>query len=211
LNLEDMVRVHGPLPRGRVCHFLRQACAALQEAHSIGLIHRDIKPANLIVCERGGVHDVLKVLDFGLVRDCSAAQAGVTLTAEGVVAGTPAYMSPEQAAGVDQLDACSDVYSIGAVAYFLLTGQPPSADRTQVQVLAAHLYEAPRPPMELQAGMPADLSAIVLKCLAKSPGDRFADAQRLDAAVANLAVASDWREEVAARWWKDHCQHASTP
>jgi hypothetical protein len=204
LNLEEMVRRFGPLPAARVRHFLRQACAALSEAHAIGLIHRDIKPANLIVCERGGVDDVVKVLDFGLVRDVNPAGKGHTLTAEGMIAGTPAYMSPEQASGAGDLDARSDIYSLGAVAYFLLAGQPPFGDRTQVQALAAHLYEAPRPLEELQPDVPATLAAVVARCLAKEPQRRFEDIASLDAALGGADVANGWSQADAAQWWREY-------
>jgi tRNA A-37 threonylcarbamoyl transferase component Bud32 len=204
LNLEEMVRRFGPLPAARVRHFLRQACAALSEAHAIGLIHRDIKPANLIVCERGGVDDVVKVLDFGLVRVVNPAGQGHTLTAEGMIAGTPAYMSPEQASGAGDLDARSDIYSLGAVAYFLLAGQPPFGDRTQVQALAAHLYEAPRPLEELQPDVPANLAAVVARCLAKEPQRRFEDIASLDAALVGDDVANGWSQADAAQWWREY-------
>ena len=201
-NLEEMVERCGPLPAARVCHFLHQACAALAEAHAIGLVHRDIKPANIIVCERGGMHDVVKVLDFGLVREIDANRDGQSLTVDGVVAGTPAYMSPEQASGSTNLDARSDIYSLGAVAYFLLSGRPPFADRTQVQVLAAHLYEAPRPLVEIRPEVSADLAEIVLQCLAKSPADRFADIKRFDAAISEVEASGRWTEADAAAWWR---------
>ncbi|MGD9635313.1 MAG: serine/threonine-protein kinase [Pirellulales bacterium] len=203
LNLEDMVRRFGPLPPARVCHLLRQACSALQEAHAIGLIHRDIKPANLIVCERGGVHDVVKVLDFGLVRDVSAGN-GQSCSIDGVIAGTPAYMSPEQASGARELDARSDVYSLGAVAYFAITGQPPFGYRSHVQVLAAHLYESPRPLAELIPQVPEELAQILMRSLAKRPDDRFPDARSLAAALDALADTDSWTSADAAGWWSAH-------
>jgi serine/threonine-protein kinase len=179
-TLDQLVRRDGPLPPGRAVHFLRQLCGALREAHAIGLIHRDVKPGNVVVCDRGGVADVAKLLDFGLVLPVGLGRDGEKLTAEGAVFGTPAFMSPEQADGRDDLDARSDVYSLGCVAYFLLTGRPPFADRSPVKMLAAHLYEQPQPP----AGVPADLAAVVLRCLAKAPADRFPDVASLDAALA---------------------------
>src|SRR5215831_5006090 len=115
-----------------VVYLLRQVCAALQEAHTAGLTHRDIKPGNVLVCERGGHHDVAKLLDFGLVLG-HGLKDGCKLTLEGAIAGTPAYMSPEQAAGKSDLDGCSDIYSLGAVAYFLLTGEPPFVMQTAMQ------------------------------------------------------------------------------
>src|SRR5205085_4446481 len=143
LSLEQLVLQHGPLPPERVVHLLKQVCGALREAHAIGLIHRDVKPSNILICERGGLHDVAKLLDFGLVLAPGVSADGADLTQEGSIAGTPAYMSPEQAGGQENLDLRSDVYSLGAVAYFLLTGHPPFAGRSPVKVVAAHLYEAP--------------------------------------------------------------------
>jgi serine/threonine-protein kinase len=125
LTLEQLVKQHGPQPPGRAVHLLRQVCLALREAHALGLIHRDIKPANIMVCERGGEHDVVKLLDFGLVKAVGLARREEALTQEGGITGTPTYMSPEQGAGQDHLDGRSDIYSLGAVAYFLLTGSPP--------------------------------------------------------------------------------------
>ena len=113
LTLEELVKRHGPLPPARAIHFLRQVCGALEEAHAVGLIHRDIKPGNVIVCERGGVHDVAKLLDFGLVLSPVSEADGEKLTQDGAIAGTPAYMSPEQAGGQDDVDARSDIYSLG--------------------------------------------------------------------------------------------------
>ncbi len=197
LTLEELVRQHGPLPPGRAVHFLRQVCAALGEAHARGLTHRDIKPGNVMVCERGGVCDVVKVLDFGLVRLPKEDADGGTLTREGTVAGTPAYMSPEQAGGEAALDPRSDLYSVGALAYFLLTGRPPFADRSAARMLAAHLYEPPGP---LPAEVPPALAAVVMRCLAKVPAERWPDAASLEAAFAD-AVVPAWTARDAADWW----------
>src|SRR5207245_8032070 len=124
LNLEDLVQRYGRLPPERAVHLLRQVCDALREAHAVGLIHRDIKPSNIISCERGAISDVAKLLDFGLVQDLSLGKDTEKLTMEGMVAGSPPYLSPEQALGKGNLDLRCDIYSLGAVAYFLLTGQP---------------------------------------------------------------------------------------
>ncbi|MFO0810340.1 MAG: serine/threonine-protein kinase [Gemmataceae bacterium] len=198
LTLEEVVRRHGPLPPGRAVHFLRQVCAALGEAHARGLTHRDVKPGNVMVCERGGVHDVAKVLDFGLVRVPKEDPGGETLTREGTFAGTPAYMSPEQAGGQESVDPRSDIYSVGALAYFLLTGQPPFPGRSAVKMMAAHLYE---PPAALPAGVPAGLAAGVMRCLAKDPAERWPDAASLDSALAGVTVEA-WAAHDAAEWWE---------
>ncbi len=202
LTLDQLVKRHGPLPPARAIHFLRQVCGALREAHAVGLIHRDIKPGNVMVCARGGLHDVAKLLDFGLVLPRGPGQDGERLTQEGAVTGTPAYMSPEQAAGGENLDARSDIYSVGCLAYFLLTGQSPFAGRPPGLLLAAHVYEPPAPLTERRPDVPADLQAVVLRCLAKEPARRFAGAEELDSALAECADAGRWTEEDAARWWR---------
>src|SRR5262249_41007788 len=125
LTLDQLVRQYGPLPPARAVHLLRQVCVALREAHAVGLIHRDIKPSNVIVGERGGLPDVAKLLDFGLVRSVGLSPSGERVTQTGSVVGTPSYMSPEQASDSPEVDVRSDFYSLGAVAYFLLTGRPP--------------------------------------------------------------------------------------
>jgi serine/threonine-protein kinase len=200
-NLETLVAQTGPLPPARVIHFLRQVCGALREAHNIGLLHRDIKPSNIIACERGGVPDVAKLLDFGLVRGSTLTQETDRLTQLGTIVGSPPYMSPEQAAGKSMLDARSDIYSLGAVAYYLLTGQPPFVRETAMLTLLAHAYEPVVPPDHLQPGIPADLQAVVLRCLEKNPAQRFADVPSLERALAACEDAGRWNEADAAAWW----------
>jgi serine/threonine-protein kinase len=202
VTLEQLVERHGPLPPNRAIHFLRQVCGALWEAHAIGLIHRDIKPGNVMVCERGGRYDTTKLLDFGLVIPLGGCPASDRLTQEGAIAGTPAYTSPEQASGQEEIDARSDIYSVGSLAYFLLTGQPPFAGRSSVKVLAAHLYESPVPLTAHRPGVPRELETVILKCLAKNPSDRFPDVRSLDAALAQCDTGRQWTEEDAARWWQ---------
>jgi serine/threonine-protein kinase len=180
VNLEELVKRHGPLPADLAIHLLRQVCGALREAHAAGLIHRDIKPSNVIACERGGQPDVAKLLDFGLVRSHGLAGSPGNLTQEGAVAGTPAYMSPEQADGKKEPDLRSDIYSTGAVAYYLLTGQPPFVRPTPLQTLVAHVCDPPTPLDQLRADVPADLQAVVWRCLEKNPNQRFADARDLN-------------------------------
>ncbi|MBL8798148.1 MAG: serine/threonine protein kinase [Planctomycetia bacterium] len=207
-NLDDLVERHGPLSPERAVHILRQACAALREAHAAGLIHRDIKPSNLILCERGGVADVVKLLDFGLVQ-LAAAPRPTKLTWEGAIVGTPAYMSPEQAAG-KELDHRSDIYSLGATAYFLLTGQLPFDRPTAVELLAAHIGQTVPPLTQHRPDLPADLEAVILRCLAKAPADRYPDAAALEAALAACSCAGQWSSQQAGQWWQNQPRSDAT-
>ena len=202
LSLADLVRHYGPMPPSRVVHLLRQTCQALREAHDVGFIHRDIKPANIFAAKRGGVYDVAKLLDFGLVKPVEQAQ-NAHLTQTGTLSGSPLYMSPEQAAATEEADARSDIYSLGITAYFLLTGHTPFEGTNPLQVLIAHARDVVPPPSERQPGIPADLEQIVLKCLAKEPADRYPDAESLEKALAACEDAGQWNDEDAARWWHE--------
>jgi serine/threonine-protein kinase len=209
LSLGELVERHGPLPPGRVVYLLRQVCGALREAHGVGLIHRDIKPSNIIAAHRGGMDDVAKLLDFGLVRPREAPAAG--LSADGQIVGTPLFMSPEQAAGERELDERSDIYSLGAVAYHLLTGRPPFDGPGGLAVLVAHARDPVVPPSRLVPAIPEDLERVVLRCLAKDAAERFADAQSLERALLGCACSGDWDQDRAARWWRDAGRMSATP
>jgi len=202
LTLEQIVQRHGPMPPARAIHFLRQLCAALHEAHAMHLVHRDVKPANVMVCERGGVHDVAKLLDFGLVRGGGPAAETVLDTHQ--ILGTPGYMSPEQAQGQDALDAATDVYAVGAVGYLLLTGEPAIARGHAVQMLIAQATEPLVPLRQRRPEVPADLEAVIMRCLERDPARRFATADALDAALAACQDAGGWRPEDAEAWWRAH-------
>jgi serine/threonine-protein kinase len=204
ITLDQLGERYGPLPPTRVIHLLRQVCGALREAHGLGLIHRDIKPANVIVCSRGGIHDVVKLLDFGLVRTADAAAGSGKLTQDGAIAGTPEYMSPEQAEGSATLDGRSDIYSLGAVAYFLLTGQPPFQKATSLQLLYAHVHEPVQPMTQIRPEISADLQVVVLKCLEKDRAHRYQDVASLDESLAGCEPAAPWTEADAADWWQRH-------
>ena len=180
---------------------LRQVCGALVEAHAAGLVHRDLKPGNVIVANLGGQGDVAKLLDFGLVQDLSA-DAEDRLTRAGTVLGTPAYMSPEQAAGESAVDSRGDIYSLGAVAFFALAGWPPFQGKSVGQVLAAHRSEPAPPLIDFRPDAPADLAAVVARCLAKEPADRFQSATDLDLALGQCRCVADWSAERAAEWWQ---------
>lgn len=200
-DLETLISHHGPLPPGRVVYLLRQVCRALREAHGIGLLHRDIKPGNVIVGPRGGEHDVAKLLDFGLVQETGLEGPADRLTLTGTVVGSPPFMSPEQGAG-KALDLRTDIYGVGAVAYYLLTGAPPFVRETAMQMLMAHAYEPVVPPSQVNAQVPADLEAVVLRCLEKDPARRYPDAASLEKALGACACAAAWGEDEAAQWWR---------
>jgi serine/threonine-protein kinase len=201
MSLEELVRCYGPIPPERAVHFLQQACAALCEAHSKGLIHRDIKPANLFAAERGGVYDVTKLLDFGLVRE-QVAGSGPRNLGPKRFSGSPQYMCPEQATAYDRLDARSDIYSLGAVAYFLLTGRPPFMSDSLQEAIAAHAHEPLKPLGEVNPAVPEDLELVVIRCLAKRPANRFQDVASLQCALAACRCAGEWTDERAAAWWR---------
>ncbi|MBN4050137.1 serine/threonine protein kinase [Desulfobulbus sp. AH-315-M07] len=200
MDLERLVERDGPQPAGRVIHWLIQACGALSEAHDAGLIHRDIKPANLIVCRRGGRDDVIKVVDFGLVKEV-AGNAGPAVTAENVLMGTPLYMSPEAIRAPSGVGPASDIYALGCVAYYLLTAGPPFDSETIIEICSQHLHAAPEPPSAREKGVPADLEKVVLACLAKKPEDRPADAAELARRFAGCADAGSWSADEARDWW----------
>jgi serine/threonine-protein kinase len=200
LSLAELVERHGPVPAERVIHLLRQACQALREAHGLGLVHRDIKPANIFAAQRGGRHDVTKLLDFGLAKRKAEAPA-TQLSHHGTIMGSPLYMSPEQASGL-RADQRSDIYALGAVAYYLLTGDSPFSGENALSVMIAHARDAVLPPTALQADIPADLERVVLRCLAKDPALRYPDAASVDQALGACAAANLWTEERAAAWWR---------
>jgi len=203
MSLGELVDRYGPMPPERVIYLLRQVCDALSEAHSIGLIHRDIKPGNIFAAYRGGLYDVAKLLDFGLVKPLVEEDQPTQLTLDGSITGTPLFMSPEQATGDAPPDARSDVYSLGAVAYYLLTGRPPFEGDRAIKVMIAHAREEVVPPSKHRADVPGDLEAVVLQCLAKSPGGRFQTAAALGEALSKCKAAAHWSRERAARWWRE--------
>ena len=210
LDLGQMVSRFGPLPAARVIHLLRQLCAALREAHLAGLIHRDIKPSNVIVTTRGGVYDVVKLLDFGLAKPL-ADDGATQLTQDGMIAGTPRFISPEQCSAQGRVDARSDIYSLGAVAYVLLAGRPPFDQHSAVDLVLAHIRDPVRPLTHWVPHVPEDLERIVLRCLAKQPPERFSSVEALDAALAACAAAGGWTQDQARVWWRDANLHRPAP
>jgi serine/threonine-protein kinase len=207
LDLETLVRRHGPLPAERVIYLLRQVCHSLAEANSYGLVHRDIKPANIFVCRYGGEYDFVKVLDFGIVkRTREVMETGAAdLTHADVLPGTPAYLAPEQALGDHPVDGRTDIYAAGCVAYFLLTGQTVFAGETAMAVVLQHLQSTPAPPSQAsELLIPPALDALVLACLAKSPGDRPQSAKELSGRLGQIQDLHSWTEERAQDWWHAH-------
>ncbi len=206
VDLETLVREAGPLAPGRAVRILRQVCAALAEAHGIGLIHRDIKPANILLCERGGIPDIAKVLDFGLVKDVSdTSKAG--LTEENVLFGTPQYMAPEAIRDSKSADPRSDLYAVAAVGYFLLTGTPVFAGRSPLETIHHHLQTEPEPlSRRLGRPVPSELEALILRCLSKDADQRPESAKALARALAACQDVPPWDEGAAQGWWHERAR-----
>lgn len=203
-TLERLVDLDGPQPPTRVVHILKQVADALTEAHGIGLIHRDLKPANIILCERGGLPDVAKIVDFGLVKPMNEGPEP-SVTQADVITGTPLYMSPENITDPEHIDGRSDLYSLGAVGYYLLTAQHVFGGRTPVEVCSHHLHTPPEPPSQrLGRPLPARLEALILACLAKDPRERPAGAAELSEALAHALEQGSWSQQDARQWWAAH-------
>jgi len=201
LSLDALVKEFGPMPSGRVVYLLRQACGALREAHAAQLIHRDIKPGNIFAAERGGVQDVVKLLDFGLVKSTTSNEKSLELTSQGALVGSPMFASPDMVLG-ESLDSRSDIYSIGATAYYLLTGQPVFRGANAVQMMFAHANKPVTPPRELEPKIDPELERILLKCLEKQPADRYGN---MDELLEDLEQCScDWSAITAQAWWQNH-------
>jgi len=200
-NVGEMVEGYGPIPPGRTVYLMEQVCAALAEAHGIGLVHRDIKPANIFCAYRGGVFDVVKLLDFGLAKPTMEAGQNAQLTLAGTVTGSPLFMSPEQASGEDHVDARSDIYSLGAVMYYLLTGQPPFMSDNPLKVMIAHAAQEVVPMRHHNAELSGELEEIVMRCLEKDPDHRYQDVSALRNALRDLVLEDTWSSDLAAKWW----------
>jgi serine/threonine-protein kinase len=201
-DLETLVERFGPVPAERAIHLLAQVCHSLGEAHEAGLIHRDIKPANVYACRYGREVDFVKVLDFGMVKSQRADD--VRLTADHAVRGTPAFMAPEQVLG-RAIDHRADLYAVGCLAYWLITGQLVFTGRTAMEVMVQHSKDVPTPPSShTEIAVPAGLERIVLACLAKDPDDRPASADALAGALAAVEVAAPWTPARAHEWWQRH-------
>jgi serine/threonine-protein kinase len=202
VSLEDLVEAHGPQPIARVVHVLLQICGALEEAHAAGLVHRDIKPANVMLTERGGIPDVVKVLDFGLVKESVEAASPAVTNAKAIL-GTPHYMAPEAIVDPDSVDGRTDLYAVGAVAYYLLTGERLFDGASLVEVCSMHLHQAAPPPSKRRADVPPALDAAVLAALAKKKDERPRDAAAF-ATILRAAGVAAWTREDARGFWAEH-------
>jgi serine/threonine-protein kinase len=201
-NLERIVEVSGPQPEGRVVRILMLACAALAEAHTIGLIHRDIKPANIMLCTQGGEHDVVKLLDFGLVKEL-AVDGDASVTVQSTLIGTPQYMAPESIRDPASIDARTDIYSLGAVAYYLLSGSALFDGKTIVEVCSQHLHEEPDAFEKRGRRVSTELEAIVRACLEKKPENRPESATELRRRLVTTGI-EPWDDDKAREWWREH-------
>ncbi len=201
-NLQRVVAVGGPQAPGRVVRILSMACGALTEAHGIGLIHRDIKPANIMLCTQGGERDVVKLLDFGLVKEV-AVDGDVKLTGTNTLTGSPQYMAPESISSPDSADVRSDLYALGAVAYYLLAGSELFAGKSIIEVCSQHLHQVPEPLAARGVTIPAELEAVVLACLEKDPARRPQTAAELRRRLEACGV-EPWDSECAQAWWRQY-------
>ncbi len=213
LDLEALVGHDGPATPARVIHILRQVCHSLGEAHEAGLVHRDIKPANIYLCRYGRDVDVVKVLDFGMVKQTvtAADETAPQLTQMGTFAGTPAYAAPEMAQGlVDQIDARTDIYAVGCVAFWLLTGRQVF-EGNPMQVLMRHINERPEAPsVHAPFPVPPELDRLVLECLEKRPDQRVGSVDDLADRLARVPITEPWSPVQARQWW-DTNRPATTP
>lgn len=203
MDLQTLVSRFGPLPPARSIHILQQVCESLGEAHDRGLVHRDIKPANIQVCRMGRECDFVKVLDFGLVKSRPpAGSQELELTAPNLICGTPAYLSPEVGLG-EPVDHRTDIYSLGCVAYWMLTGRQVFQAQSIMQMIVQHVQAVPDPPSRHSPfPIPALLDQLVLACLAKRPSERPSSAWELGDRLAECDVPSPWTRHDARSWWE---------
>lgn len=209
-SLETMVARFGPVPPSRAVHLLSQICHSLAEAHHAGLVHRDIKPANIFACRRGMDLDFVKVLDFGLVKDRKESGAGLTIA--GTMAGTPGYIPPEVALGKSDIDGRADIYALGCVAYWLLTGRPVFEGTTAMEVVVNHVRTPPVPPSRRSGRVfPEPLERLVLECLEKEPERRPQTVVSLAESLKAIDLAPSWTRARMEEWWSEHRVEPETP
>jgi serine/threonine-protein kinase len=204
IDFQELVRRYGPLPSERVIHLMLQACDSLGEAHLGGLVHRDVKPSNIVACRMGLKVDYVKVLDFGLVKtDAKHSEQQLDITIAGSVSGTPAFMAPESISGIGTVGPAADVYALGCVAYFLLTGQTVFKAANATMMMLQHVQGSPVPPsLKAPHPVPRDLEEVVMRCLAKDPSDRPRDAAELAALLERCRIAMPWTDARAHEWWR---------
>lgn len=203
LSLQELVEKYGPLPPERAVHILRQVAFALREAHLKGMVHRDVKPSNIFVTERGGVHDVAKLLDFGLVKTAPKAGSNLNLTMEHALVGSPLYAAPETST-TQNYDARSDVYSLGGTLFYCLVGRPVFQGDHALKVLLAHANETPPSVLDFDPTLPEAIAEIVDRCLRKDPSERFDSIDELVEAFDALGLPERWDEMRAETWWSVH-------
>jgi len=208
LDAERLVRGYGPLPAERVVYLVRQMCHSLSEAESVGLVHRDIKPANIIVCRYGEDYDFVKLVDFGIVKALDnpvTHHPSATMTAAHIVRGTPAFIAPEQALDATTVDHRADIYAVGCVAYWLLTGQLVFTADSPMGLVMHHAQSLPdRPSLRTELAVPAALDDLIMSCLAKRPADRPQTARELVRRLDAVPLTSHWTEQRAREWWAQH-------
>jgi serine/threonine-protein kinase len=212
-DLESLVRQFGPVQADRAIYLLRQACHSLADAHARGLVHRDIKPANIYVCRMGLEYDFIKVLDFGLVKvnDRSSMQETL-LTSSHTTTGTPAFMAPEVILGQSDVDRRADVYALGCVAYYLLTGQLVFDADTPMKMLMHHVQTPPVPPSQrTELKIPRELDDLVMACLEKDPDKRPQDAELLFDMACHCTTGGGWDNAMARQWWETHLMELTGP
>jgi serine/threonine-protein kinase len=212
-DLESLVRQFGPVPADRAVYLLRQACHSLADAHARGLVHRDIKPANIYVCRMGLEYDFIKVLDFGLVKVNDRGTVQETLlTSDHTTTGTPAFMAPEVILGQSDVDRRADVYALGCVAYYLLTGQLVFEADTPIKMLMHHVQTPPVPPSQrTELRIPRELDDLVMACLEKDPNKRPQDAGLLLGLACNCTMDGVWDNAMAKRWWETNLTELTGP
>jgi tRNA A-37 threonylcarbamoyl transferase component Bud32 len=210
ISLQTLVTKFGPQPATRVAHVMRQICLSLQEAHYYGVIHRDLKPSNIMLCKIGLVHDFVKVLDFGLAKSVTKSEDITQLTNEGVASGTPGYIAPEIALGESAVDHRADLYAVGCVAYFLLTGTLVFSDTNPVTMALKHVQQVPDPPStRTELPIPEKLEALIMRCLAKTPEERPTSAHEIAEELDGCGL-DKWTDAQAATWWETHLPPSSS-
>ncbi len=213
LNLREFMSRFGPFPVERALHIIDQICDSLQEAHELGLIHRDIKPANIFLCKKGTKFDFAKVLDFGLVRDTVKEGPDDTrLTAAGRIPGTPAFLAPEMAIGNQAIDGRADIYSVGCVAYWMVSGELVFESDSPLKTVLQHVNEKPVPlSQRSESDVSPEFESVVHRCLAKDPADRPQSASELAEMLEAVPLKTVWTQERASRWWRTHLPEKSSP